>query len=88
MAKSEFQTVLKLNPDNPAALKGMAQINLLKGNITTAEKLLNKVISANYIDDDLYYILGQVYEKQGKLQEALNAYKKNCENLLRKKQYK
>lgn len=88
MAKSEFQTVLKLNPDNPAALKGMAQINLFKGNISTAEKLLNKVISANYIDDDLYYILGQVYEKQGKLQEALNAYKKNCENLLRKKRIK
>ena len=88
MAKSEFQTVLKLNPDNPAALKGMAQINLLKGNISTAEELLNKVIAANYIDDDLYYILGQVYEKQGKLQEALNAYKINCENLLHKKRYK
>ena len=87
-AKSEFQTILKLNPDNPAALKGMAQINLLKGNISTAEELLNKVIAANYIDDDLYYILGQVYEKQGKLQEALNAYKINCENLLHKKRYK
>jgi tetratricopeptide (TPR) repeat protein len=88
MAKSEFQTVLKLTPDNPAALKGMAQINLFKGSIATAEELLNKVISANYIDEDLYYILGQVYEKQGKLQEALNAYKKNCENLLRKKRFK
>ena len=87
-AKSEFQTILKLNPDNHAALKGMAQINLLKGNISTAEELLNKVISANYIDEDLYYILGQVYEKQGKLQEALNAYKINCENLLHKKRYK
>ena len=88
MAKSEFQTVLKLTPDNPAALKGMAQVNLFEGSIPTAEKLLNKVISANYIDDDLYYILGQVYEKQGKLQEALNAYKINCENLLHKKRYK
>ena len=66
----------------------MAQINLFKDSIATAEELLNKVISANYIDDDLYYILGQVYEKQGKLQKALNAYKKNCENLLHKKRYK
>ena len=88
MAKSEFQTVLKLTPDNPAALKGMAQIYLFKGSIATAEELLNKVIAANYIDEDLYYILGQVYEKQGKLQEALNAYKKNCEYLLGKKRFK
>ena len=88
MAKSEFKTILNLTPDNPAALKGMAQVNLFKGNIATAEELLNKVISDNYIDDDLYYILGQVYEKQGKLQEALNAYKRNCEHLLRKKRFK
>ncbi len=88
MAKFEFQTVLKLTPDNPAALKGMAQVNFFSGSTAAAEELLNKVISANYIDDDLYYILGQVYEKQGKLQAALNAYKINCEHLLGKKRFK
>jgi tetratricopeptide (TPR) repeat protein len=84
-AEKEFQMVLEKTPDDPAALKGIAQVHLLRGEVDRAEDLLQKVILSNYVDDDLYYIMGEVYEKQGKLKEAVSFYKKNCQKLLQKR---
>jgi len=84
-AREAFQFVLKNNPDNPAALKGMGQVYLLTGEIDKAESLLRKVLESNYVDDDILYVLGELYEKKGNLTEAMRYYKKNCEQLLRKK---
>jgi tetratricopeptide (TPR) repeat protein len=84
-AEKEFQSVLEKTPDDPAALKGIAQVHLLRGEVERAEDLLQKVILSNYVDDDLYYIMGEVYEKQGKLKEAVSFYKKNCQKLLQKR---
>jgi tetratricopeptide (TPR) repeat protein len=84
-AEKEFQVVLEKAPDDPAALKGIAQVHLLRGEVDMAEDLLKKVILSNYVDDDIYYVMGEIYEKQGKLKEAISFYKKNCQKLLRKR---
>lgn len=84
-AEKEFQVVLEKAPDDPAALKGIAQVHFLRGEIDMAEDLLKKVILSNYVDDDIYYVMGEIYEKQGKLKEAISFYKKNCQKLLRKR---
>jgi len=83
-AEGEFQTILKKNPENLAAIKGMAQVHLGRGNIEKAEELLTKVISSNYIDEDIFYVMGELYEKKGDLKEALRYYKRNSQKLLRK----
>ena len=63
----------------------MGKIYLLKGETDKAESLLKKVIASNYVDDDIFYVMGEVYEKKGNVTEAMRYYKKNCQRLLREK---
>ena len=83
-AEVEFQKVLTVTPNEPAALKEMAHVFLVRGDVDRAESLLQKVVSANYVDDEIYYLLGALTEQKGNLEEAVRYYKKNCERLLEK----
>ena len=84
-AEEQFQKVLNIYLNDPVALKGMAQVSLLRGDINRAENLLRKVLSSNYVDDDIFYLMGELNEKKGNLEEALQYYKKNCQKFLQKK---
>ena len=44
------------------------------GQLDTAIELLNQYIETETIDDELYYLLGNAYRKQGNWQMALNNY--------------
>lgn len=83
-AEEQFQKVLNIYLNDPVALKGMAQVSLLRGDINRAENLLRKVLSSNYVDDDIFYLMGELNEKKGNLEEALQYYKMNCQKLLKK----
>lgn len=83
-AEKEFMTVLDKKPDDPAALEGMARVHLLRGEAVEAERLLHKVILSGRIDENTYYVMGEIYEMQGNFKDAAAFYKKSSQRLLKK----
>ncbi len=78
-AESEYRESLKLDPKDVEAAQNLAAIYILRGQLNEAEKLNRWVVKQKPKDEDTlenaYFNLGIVYDRQNKLERALNMYK-------------
>ncbi len=73
-AYREFSLILKKEPDNYDALDGMGLVKAAQQQYDEALKLHQRALDLNPNDMMVYYHLGNVLEKKGRLQEAADAY--------------
>jgi tetratricopeptide (TPR) repeat protein len=78
-AESEYRESLKLDPKDSEAAQNLAAIYILQDRLDEAEKLNRWVVQEKPKDEDTlenaYFNLGIVYDRQNKLEQALNMYK-------------
>ncbi len=70
-ARIGYETYLHLNPRNVDGTCNLAQVHLQLGDFPTAEALLETAIALDKDAGRPYYLLGVVYFRQGKHDEAL-----------------
>ena len=80
-AMKVFEDALKQNPELHAAKAGEGIVLFKKGDLPGALADLKEALVLNPDPVLAYYELGNVYEKMGKPQKALEAYKKGIEKL-------
>ncbi len=73
-AQSSFEEILKMIPDNAVARYFLARVELEKGNIFKATRLLEMAAKIDLNAWQVYYLLGQLYEAQGRWSEATLVY--------------
>jgi hypothetical protein len=69
-AKSELQTGLKLQPQNPALLLTMAQVHLLTSDPKSAQSILEKLDPASVPAWQLHLLRGRAFIAQGQWSQA------------------
>ncbi|PIB37590.1 hypothetical protein BFP72_15790 [Reichenbachiella sp. 5M10] len=69
----EGNKLIQLNPDEESYVMTQAKILLSNERLTEAEAFLNEQIKTRKKNESLYIMLSEVYRKQGKTVEALNA---------------
>jgi tetratricopeptide (TPR) repeat protein len=78
-AESEYRESLKLDPKDSEAAQNLAAIYIIQDRLDDAEKLNRWVVQEKPKDEDTlenaYFNLGIVYDRQNKLEQALNMYK-------------
>ncbi len=78
-AEGEYMETLKIDPKDAEAAQNLAAIYIIQDRLSEAEKLNRWVISQRPKDEDTlenaYFNLGIIYDKQNKLEQALNMYK-------------
>jgi superkiller protein 3 len=70
-AKLQYQEALRLRPEAPAALLGLANVQLKNGEDTAAIALLQKVVRYAPRDFVPHYLLGTANNRLGQYEEAL-----------------
>jgi tetratricopeptide (TPR) repeat protein len=73
-AQADFEEILKIVPDNAVARYMLARVELDKGNIFQATRLLEQAVKIDLNAWQIYYLLGQLYESQGRWSEATLVY--------------
>lgn len=78
-AEAEYGEVLKLAPQDVETAQNLAAVYILQDRLADAEKLNKWVIKQRPKDEDTlenaYFNLGIIYDRQNKLEQALNMYK-------------
>jgi tetratricopeptide (TPR) repeat protein len=78
-AEGEYRESLKLDPKDSEAAQNLAAIYILQDRLDDAERLNRWVVQEKPKDEDTlenaYFNLGIVYDRQNKLEQALNMYK-------------
>jgi tetratricopeptide (TPR) repeat protein len=75
-ALTAFRTAIKLDPTIKGVYKSYAEIVITKGLKEELGAALNGAISAGEADGTMYSMLGDVYQKQGSCQKAIELYQK------------
>lgn len=70
-AQADFEAILELVPQNGVARFFLAQILLQTGDIARATRLLEEAVKFDQSDWRPFFLLGQVYQAQGRWEEAL-----------------
>lgn len=78
-AIDEYNEVLKLTPDDLAALYNRGVLHLENGNLHDASADMKKIIERNPKLAAARYKLGDIYKKQGQIDDAITAYKQALE---------
>ena len=78
-AEAAFDQVLQLAPGDVQAAQNLAAVYILQNRLVEAEKLNRWVVKQRPKDDDTlenaYFNLGIIYDRQNKLEKALDLYK-------------
>jgi len=78
-AESDFNQVLKQTPQDLEAAQNLAAVYILQGRLADAERLNKWVVQQRPKDEDTlenaYFNLGIIYDRQDKVEQALNLYK-------------
>ncbi|TBR12992.1 MAG: tetratricopeptide repeat protein [Rugosibacter sp.] len=75
-ARKEFETLLKLNPENPDVLFAVGILSLQLNDVATAEKNLKHFMTLGRGEQDAArFYLGQIAEQAGRRDEALDWYR-------------
>lgn len=82
-AAGHFEAALAAEPRNAQAKVGVARVRAARGDFDGAIELLEDAAQFNPRPEEVYYHLGLVLEKQGRFEEAVAAYRKALERLLR-----
>jgi tetratricopeptide (TPR) repeat protein len=69
-AESEFEGALDVAPGKPEALVGLANIYMLRGNMTEAIGLLEEAVEANPRMPEALFALGRAYAATGETERA------------------
>jgi len=77
--------VFETDTNSNEARVGIASVYIAEGNLDEAEAQLQKAITLNPDPSLALYRLGQVYEKKGDIQKAMETYRNALERLLKKK---
>ena len=78
-----FEKALQLDPNSIDAKVGVAQVKSIQGETDAAVTLLQNAAMLNPKPEKVYFELGRVYERAGDYQNAVEAYRKALERLLR-----
>lgn len=73
-AENEFAIVLKCAPEDFDALDAMGLVKFTQNRNDEAAKYFTRALAVRTDDPLIYFHLGQLYEKQGRLQDAKQAY--------------
>ncbi len=73
-ASEVYQSVLKVRPDFPPALFGMAQAKYGQGDMRNAEAYVMQAIKGNETYAEALMFRGKMFQEQGRLSEALDDY--------------
>jgi tetratricopeptide (TPR) repeat protein len=82
-AQAYFEKALKLAPRNVDAKVGVARVKSLQGDTDGAVSILEDAVRLNPKPEKIYYELGLVHERAQQYQEAVEAYRKALERLLK-----
>lgn len=75
-ARKEFETLLRLNPENPDVLFAVGILSLQLNDVATAEKNLKHFMALGQGEQDAArFYLGQIAEQAGRNDEALDWYR-------------
>lgn len=74
-AEKQYRAILKQNAEQPQAILGLATALKAQGKTKEAVSLLETLISKRPDFQPAYYLLGLMYEKQGDLERAKQAYR-------------
>ncbi|UTW56726.1 tetratricopeptide repeat protein [Kordiimonas sp. SCSIO 12610] len=78
-ANEIFRTVLKNDPENLEALKGLAQVALQTGNLAAAKTIAEKAQTIDADDTIVHYVLGSVSRFEGNTHDARSHLNKSIE---------
>ncbi|MHB8765405.1 MAG: peroxiredoxin family protein [Deferrisomatales bacterium] len=81
-AKGHFEKAVALEPRLAEAQIGLARVKSIQGDADGAAALLVEAARLNPKPERVYYRLGLVYERGGKYEKAVEAYRKALEKLL------
>lgn len=84
-AEAEFRKVLAGQPDSPRARLGLAYVQTLRGGaneLDEAERATRAILARNPSNARAQYLLGLVFEKRNKPEEAAASFKKSSELFL------
>lgn len=73
-ARQSFENVLKISPDLPEALIGLAKYHLGGGDMENAARLSEQAVAKNPKDMESWRFRGDMLRAQGKIEQALAAY--------------
>lgn len=79
-AKSLYEKVLTLAPDDVRAQQGLSVIYEKKGDLSAAEDVLRQAIQFNNKDPQLFYNLGVILERAGRLDDAATSFETATRN--------
>ncbi|UCG39393.1 MAG: tetratricopeptide repeat protein [bacterium] len=83
-AREQFEKVFEVDPNSTEARVGIASVLTAQGDLDGAEAQLLKAVTLNPDPTLALYRLGQVYEKKGQVQKAMETYRDALERLLKK----
>lgn len=75
-SKSEYETILSIDPRHVAALVQLGELAAKTGDLDKATELLKKATELESTAGDTYYELGKVYEQKQDDEQAVLMYKK------------
>lgn len=78
-ARAQFDAVLAAEPNSRPAMVGLATVLMAEGDLDGAEAKLQQAVMLNPDPTMALYRLGQVYEKKGETQKAMETYRKALE---------
>jgi tetratricopeptide (TPR) repeat protein len=82
-ALPHFEKAFELEPKSVAAQVGLARVKSLQGDTQGAVELLERAAMLNPKPEKVYFELGRVHERAGQYPQAVEAYRKALERLLR-----
>ncbi len=83
-AMQQFEKVFEVDENNNEARVGLASVLIAQNKLAEAESHLQKAVSLNPDPTLALFRLGQVYEKNGDTQKAMETYRDALEHLLKK----
>ena len=75
LARSEYQSAIKLFPDNTRALNSLAFLDLSENKLDNAAKLADRSLKINPDDHRTWHLKGKIAEAQGNIEQALQFYR-------------
>lgn len=75
-AQGSYEQVLERAPASVAAHVGLARIEIKRDQLARAEKRLKEQAALHPLHAEVHFVLGEAYEKLGRKDEALSAYKR------------
>ncbi len=76
-AQKQFEEVIRVKPDDFHAHEGIGLVLVKDGDYIDAESWFKKAILINPVDEMVYYHLGRAYKMMGKVEMAIEMYRKS-----------